>query len=169
VCNRRRFNDESTTIRAGQALVRLGGDRGAEPPDQRSDQPLALLEQPLVLHPASQALRQSREHTGPERDRRERHHQQIGVELLVDPSALLGVSVQGSILNLLRSLQSELGFGLLFISHNISLIRYVSDTIAVMYQGRIVETGPPEQVIGSPANAYTRELLATVREAASST
>jgi peptide/nickel transport system ATP-binding protein len=48
-------------------------------------------------------------------------------------TSALDVSVQGSILNLLRNLQSELGFGLLFISHNISLIRYVSDTIAVMY------------------------------------
>lgn len=75
------------------------------------------------------------------------------------------MSVQGSILNLVRQLQGEVGFGLLFISHNISVVRYVSSTIAVMNQGRIVECGTTEQVIDDPENAYTRELLATAHEA----
>jgi peptide/nickel transport system ATP-binding protein len=81
-------------------------------------------------------------------------------------TSALDVSVQGSILNLVRRLQEQLGFGLLFISHNISVVRYVSSMIAVMYQGRIIEYGPTEEVIDKPAEAYTRELLSTAREAA---
>jgi peptide/nickel transport system ATP-binding protein len=81
-------------------------------------------------------------------------------------TSALDVSVQGSILNLVRRLQGELGFGLLFISHNISVVRYVSSMIAVMYQGQIIEYGATEQVINKPTEAYTRELLSTAREAA---
>jgi peptide/nickel transport system ATP-binding protein len=81
-------------------------------------------------------------------------------------TSALDVSVQGSILNLVRRLQGELGFGLLFISHNISVVRYVSNMIAVMYQGQIIEYGATEQVINEPTKAYTRDLLSTAREAA---
>jgi peptide/nickel transport system ATP-binding protein len=78
----------------------------------------------------------------------------------------LDVSVQGSILNLMRELQTELGLGMLFISHNISIVRYVSDSIAVMRDGEIVEAGPAAQVLASPGHEYTRGLLATARESA---
>jgi peptide/nickel transport system ATP-binding protein len=75
-------------------------------------------------------------------------------------TSALDVSVQGTVLNLVRSLQRELHLSMLFISHNLAVVRYVSDLIAVMYLGRIVEFGPADQVLGDPQHDYTRELLA---------
>ena len=75
-------------------------------------------------------------------------------------TSALDVSVQGTVLNLVRSLQRELHLSMLFISHNLAVVRYVSDLIAVMYLGRIVEFGPAEEVLGDPQHDYTRELLA---------
>ncbi|WBQ07525.1 ATP-binding cassette domain-containing protein [Kribbella sp. CA-293567] len=77
-------------------------------------------------------------------------------------TSALDVSIQGSVLNLVRSLQRELKLSMLFISHNLAVVRYVSDLIAVMYLGRIVEFGPAEQILGDPQHAYTQELLAAV-------
>ena len=74
----------------------------------------------------------------------------------------LDVSTQGAVLNLVRDLQRELRLSMLFISHNLAVVRYVADDIAVMYQGRIIEHGPAEQVLINPAHDYTRELLAAV-------
>ena len=77
-------------------------------------------------------------------------------------TSALDVSVQGTVLNLVRSLQRELHLSMLFISHNLAVVRYVSDLIAVMYLGRIVEVGPADQVLNNPQHDYTRELLAAV-------
>ncbi|SDY08967.1 peptide/nickel transport system ATP-binding protein [Amycolatopsis xylanica] len=74
-------------------------------------------------------------------------------------TSALDVSVQGAVLNLVRELQRRLGLSMLFISHNLAVVRYVSDFVAVMYQGRIVEAGPAEQVLTDPQHEYTRELL----------
>ena len=81
-------------------------------------------------------------------------------------TSALDVSVQGAILNLIRGLQADLGLGLLFISHNISVVRYVSDSIVVMRGGEVVESGPAQQVLTAAEHPYTRELLATARESA---
>jgi ABC-type glutathione transport system ATPase component len=75
-------------------------------------------------------------------------------------TSALDVSIQGTVLNLVRDLQRQLRLSLLFISHNLAVVRYVADDIAVMYLGRIVECGPAEQVLGDPQHPYTRELLA---------
>ncbi len=72
----------------------------------------------------------------------------------------LDVSVQGTVLNLVRDLQRQMRLGMLFISHNLAVVRYVSDVIAVMYLGRIVECGPAHEVLADPRHPYTRELLA---------
>jgi len=79
-----------------------------------------------------------------------------------EPTSALDVSVQAQILNLLRELQSERGLSYLFITHNIGVVEYIADEVAVMQSGRIVEAGSTEAVLGSPQEAYTRSLLAAV-------
>lgn len=74
----------------------------------------------------------------------------------------LDVSVQAQILNLLKSLQERLGLTMLFVSHDIGVVTYVSRRIAVMYLGKIVETGPADEVYGRPMHPYTRALMAAV-------
>ena len=77
-------------------------------------------------------------------------------------TSALDVSIQGTVLNLVRRLQRELGTSMLFISHNLAVVRYVASEIAVMYLGRIVEHGPAAQVLTDPQHPYTRDLLAAV-------
>ncbi len=79
--------------------------------------------------------------------------------ILDEPVSALDVSVQAQILNLLRDLQQELGLTCVFIGHGLGAVRYVSHRIAVMYMGRIVETGDAETLFAHPAHPYTRALL----------
>jgi peptide/nickel transport system ATP-binding protein len=79
-----------------------------------------------------------------------------------EPTSALDVSVQAQILNLLRQLQRELGVSYLFITHNIGVVEYIADHIAVMQRGRIEEAGVAQEVLSNPQSAYTRALLAAV-------
>ena len=74
----------------------------------------------------------------------------------------LDVSIQAQIVNLLKKLQKEKGLTYLFIAHDLSMVKYISDRIAVMYRGRIVEMGPAECVYANPQHAYTKSLLSAI-------
>lgn len=76
-----------------------------------------------------------------------------------EPTSALDVSVRAQVLNLLSDLKKELGLGMVFISHDIQTVRYVSDRICVIYRGRIVEQGSARDVFEHPTNDYTKSLL----------
>jgi peptide/nickel transport system ATP-binding protein len=88
----------------------------------------------------------------------------LNPKLLVadEPVSALDVSIQAQILNLMRDLQRDLGLTYLFISHDLSVVRYLSETIGVMYLGKMVEIGPSEEVYYFPVHPYTKGLIDTV-------
>jgi ABC-type oligopeptide transport system ATPase subunit len=83
-----------------------------------------------------------------------------------EPVSALDVSVGAQIVNLLQQLQRDFGLTYLFISHSMPVVRYLSNRIAVMYRGKIVEIGRTEQITGQPRHEYTRKLLAATPEMA---
>ena len=81
---------------------------------------------------------------------------------LDEPTSALDVSVQGQILNLLRAIQDEFDLAYLFVTHDIQVVRYMADHVAVMYLGKIMETGPKETIFDDPRHPYTKALFSAV-------
>ena len=143
----------------GDPLRMLGGASGRELRDQVQE----LLER--VGLAAEHYDRYPHEFSGGQRQR-------IGIaralaprpKLIVadEPVSALDVSIQAQIVNLLQDLQDEFGFSYVFVAHDIGIVRHVSDRIAVMHGGRIVEEGSADRVCDSPRDPYTKTLLAAV-------
>jgi oligopeptide/dipeptide ABC transporter ATP-binding protein len=82
--------------------------------------------------------------------------------VLDEPTSALDSSVQAPILNLLQKIQKELGLSYLFISHNVSVVRYMADRVAVMYSGKIVEVGETREMLEHPLHPYTQTLISSI-------
>jgi oligopeptide/dipeptide ABC transporter ATP-binding protein len=82
--------------------------------------------------------------------------------ILDEPTSALDVSVQAQVLNILTSLQKQMNLTYLFISHNLAVVKYISNRTAVMYRGKIMEIGPSKNILMSPAHPYTKKLLEAV-------
>lgn len=153
------FNQFLTVRRVLERALRLEDSKLG--PSERSDRLVWALER-VKLNPREVMGKLSHELSGGERQR-----VMIARALVVrprlliadEPTTMVDASSRASILNLLLDLREEYGMAILFITHDVSLASYVSDTLLVMHQGRVVETGRVEQVVGDPQHPYTRRLF----------
>lgn len=157
------FSSLNPRLTIGEALEEPMLISSSETRPQRRKRVSDLLEQ--VQLPARFAGRYPHEFSGGQRQRIV-----IARALALKPTFLvcdesvsaLDVSVQAQVLNLLNDLKDQLGLTMLFISHDLSVVRYMSDRVMVMHAGKIVETGPSEEIYQAPKHEYTKLLLSAV-------
>lgn len=150
-----RVND---ILQEGMLSLKVGTDS-----DEREDRVNVLLEQ-VGLSPEMK-WRYPFEFSGGQRQRIAiARALSVGPRLIIcdEPTSALDVSVQAQILNLLKTLQIDIGVSLLFITHNLNVVRYIAHRIAVMYLGKIVEVGLTDDILSSPKHPYTQALLSSV-------
>jgi peptide/nickel transport system ATP-binding protein/oligopeptide transport system ATP-binding protein len=157
------FSSLNPRMTIGQILAEPLMLHGIVPAGKRTDRVAELLGT-VGLRP-EQAGRYPHEFSGGQRQRIV-----IARALAVEPKVIvcdepvsaLDVSIRAQILNLLKDLQSRLGLSYIFISHDLSVVKHIADRVAVMYLGRIVETGPADAVFDDPRHPYTRALLSAI-------
>jgi len=145
-------------VAEGLAVQRIGADR-----DERRQRVVELLDKVGISENALK--RYPHEFSGGQRQRIAIARALVLRPKLVvcdEPTSALDVSVQAQILNLLGELQRDMGLAYLFITHNLSVVSYLADEVAVMYLGRIVERGTVQEVMESPRHPYTQALLSAV-------
>jgi oligopeptide/dipeptide ABC transporter ATP-binding protein len=157
------YSSLNPRMSVGQMLTELLRYHKIVPSGQIGQRCRELME--LVGLPQEALGRRPRQFSGGQRQR-------VGIAraLALEPKVLiadeavsaLDVSVQATIINLLIDLKNELDLSMVFVSHNMAVVRQVSDRVAVMYRGRIVETGPTDGVFGAPQHPYTKLLLSSV-------
>ncbi len=163
------FQDPMSSLNPRMRIVHIVGEQltvhGVARGSELKDRVAALLER--VGLDGSDMHRFPHEFSGGQRQR-------IGIARAIalrprfvvcdEPVSALDVSVQAQILNLLTDLRDETGLSYLFIAHNLAVVRSFCDSVAVMYLGKIVESGPADDVYGNPRHPYTQALLAAVPE-----
>lgn len=182
-CDRREFHENSRLLQASRQLIFQDSASSLNAKMTVED----IIEEPMRIHhrkPPRGSLREEAEfqlyYVGMDKTCLDKYprelsggmRQRVAIaralsmepELLVadEPTASLDVSIQAQIVNLFRHLRAEHGVSILFIAHDLALVRYLCDRVGVMYRGKLVEEGPAEELFESPLHPYTRTLISAI-------